>query len=149
MAPSSYRLLLADDDIDDHIFFRDALDEFPATTHLTIVSNGVELMKLLNIQSAPLPDMLFLDLNMPLKAGYECLSEIKGNIELKKLPVIIFSTSFEAEIANLLYDGGAHYYIRKPGEFYKLKQLIHKAILLTHNSGGFQPPKSDFLLYTD
>jgi len=149
MAPSSYRLLLADDDTDDHIFFRDALDEFPATTHLTIVNNGVELMKLLNTSSACLPDMLFLDLNMPLKAGYECLAEIKSNIALKKLPVIIFSTSFEAEVANLLYDGGAHYYIRKPGEFTKLRDLIHKAILLTYNSGGFQPPKGDFLLYNN
>lgn len=148
MAPSSYRLLLADDDTDDHIFFREALGELPAA-HLTIVSNGIELMRFLNAQLTFLPDMLFLDLNMPLKTGYECLAEIKGHNELMKLPVIIFSTSFEAELANLLYETGAHYYIRKPGEFHNLKELIHKAIKLTLNSGGFQPPKGDFLLYID
>jgi len=92
------RLLLADDDTDDCTFFREALEELPLTASLTTVNDGVELMRLLSGELTSFPDMLFLDLNMPRKTGYEILSEIKSNDKLKHLPVIILSTSFEHDI---------------------------------------------------
>jgi len=70
-----YNLLLADDDTDDCFFFREALGELPFMSTLTTVNNGVELMNRLTDQSYHLPDILFLDLNMPLKTGIECLME--------------------------------------------------------------------------
>ena len=65
---------------------------------------------------------------MPRKNGFECLSEIKHNPKLKQLPVIIFSTSFEQEVVNLLYKNGAQYFIRKPSEFSQFKKIIHQTI---------------------
>ena len=108
------KILLADDDIDDCIFFKEAVDELMLSTHLTIVHDGEQLMQLLTNETNELPDVLFLDLNMPRKNGFECLSEIKLNKKLKQLPVIIFSTSFEQEVVNRLYQNVAQYFIRKP-----------------------------------
>ena len=123
-----YKLLLADDDIDDVAFFKEALEELPFTSRLETVNDGVELMEFLNGELIELPDMLFLDLNMPRKTGYECLSEIKSDDKLKHLPVVIISTSFEHDVAQLLYKNGADFYLCKPTDFTTLKQFIHKAI---------------------
>lgn len=136
-----YRLLLADDDIDDCIFFREALEELPFTSNLSIVNDGVELMRLLAGKLTNLPDMLFLDLNMPRKTGYECLSELKQHETLKDLPIIIISTSFEHDMVNLLYKNGADFYLRKPGDFSILKQHIHQAIKMV--TRGEKTPRSE------
>ena len=114
-------IVLADDDTDDCIFFKEALAGFSMHTSLTAVHNGEQLMELLTKKTNTLPHVLFLDLNMPRKNGFECLSEIKVNNELNGLPVIIFSTSMEQEVVNLLYKNGAQYYIRKPAEFSNFK----------------------------
>src|SRR4030095_6744168 len=120
-----HRLVLADDDLDDCNFFQEALEELPVTVSVTIVNDGVELMRHLSNNQNDLPDLLFLDLNMPRKTGFDCLTEIKMDDKLKHLPVIIFSTSLDLEVLNLLHEKGAHYYIRKPGDYAKLKKVIH------------------------
>ena len=107
-------ILLADDDTDDCLFFKEAVEAMPISTHLTAVHDGEQLMQLLTSETGKLPHLLFLDINMPRKNGFECLSEIKQNKKLKDLPVVIFSTSFEQEVVNLLYDNGAQFFIRKP-----------------------------------
>lgn len=125
------QILLADDDKDDCFLFREALSEIPVQTHLETVHDGEQLMNYLGEHSDQLPDVLFLDLNMPRKNGFECLSEIKFNDKLKNLPVIMFSTSYprdmhyEQDIMKLLYKIGAMDYIRKPENFNQLKQVIH------------------------
>lgn len=123
-------ILLADDDKDDCNFFKEALEELPLSSHLTLVHDGDQLMQLLNKRTGPLPDALFLDLNMPRKNGFACLEEIKGNNKLKHLPVIILSTSFDENIADGLYKNGAHFYICKPADFNKLKEVIKHALAL-------------------
>ena len=149
-------LLLADDDKDDCLFFAEALEELSLSTHLTTVHDGEQLMQLLTNETNELPHVLFLDLNMPRKNGFECLSEIKLNKKLKQLPVIIFSTSFEQEVVNLLYKNGAQYFIRKPAEFSQFKKIIHKALTIITESlpagkaGHFeQPSKETFVLTGD
>lgn len=128
-------VLLADDDIDDCRFFKKALEELQLSTHLAIVHDGEELMKYLDEHLAQLPDVLFLDLSMPRKTGFECLTEIKENDTLKNLPVIVFTTSFvkgisyEKGLANTLTRIGAEEYIRKPSDFEQLKRIISKVIL--------------------
>lgn len=109
---SPLNLLLADDDDDDRLFFAMTLNKLNITTHLETVSDGEKLMKYLSTTPI-LPDIIFLDLNMPLKNGIECLSEIKGNNKFINLPVIIYSTSLHDDVAQKLYKLGAHYYIRK------------------------------------
>jgi len=83
-------LLLADDDWDDCALFREALEELPIAAKLNIVHDGVQLMQLLHQNERILPDVLYLDLNMPRKNGFACLAEIKHNKRLSQLPVIIF-----------------------------------------------------------
>lgn len=145
MNTTKTNLLLADDDDDDCLFFQEVLEELPLTTALQAVHDGVELMDYLSNQSN-LPDVLFLDLNMPRKDGFECLHEIKQNEKFKKLPVIIISTSLDMEVVNLLYQKGAHYYIRKPGNFLKLKNLIHAA-LTNISEKKSQPTRDHFVIH--
>lgn len=142
-----YRLLLADDDIDDCAFFRDALEDLPISATLLTVNDGVALMNFLSAKSENLPDALFLDLNMPRKSGFECLLEINLTETLKNLPVIIFSTSLNMEVVDLLYQKGAHYYIRKPGEYNKLKKVILEAVILTSKNKSIQPARDQFILH--
>jgi len=122
------QLLLADDDDDDCLFFKQALAELSIATHLTIVEDGEDLMHRLTTNTGPLPDALFLDLNMPRKGGYECLEEIKADQRLRQIPVIILSTSFEKEMADRLYKKGATSCILKPADFSQLKQLIQQTL---------------------
>lgn len=143
---NKHNLLLADDDTDDCLFFKEALEDLSVNVDFNTVSNGVELMHFLSTSSNNLPDVLFLDLNMPLKTGIECLSEIKKNDKLKNLSVIIFTTSFDTEVVNLLYEKGAHYFIRKPGEFSNLKKIIYKALNLITQNNIDQPAKDQFIL---
>lgn len=141
----SIDILLADDDEDDCLFFKEALEELPISTKLTTVTDGNQLMHLLNTTDI-LPHVLFLDLNMPRKNGYECLSEIQISPSLRELPVIIFSTSFDKDSVNQLHDYGAHYYIRKPGEFNDLKNVLHKALSTIEKNNFVKPAKDKFVL---
>lgn len=143
---STRYILLADDDKDDCILFKDILEELPLSTRLITVFNGEQLMQLLNEPTERLPDILFLDLNMPRRNGFDCLSEIKQTEKLKSLPVVIFSTSYEAEVVNLLYKNGAQYYIRKPNSSAQLKKLIHQALILTAKTNSDYPTQEKFVL---
>ena len=128
-------ILLADDDIDDRFFFAKALKEMPIATTLVTVNNGEQLMDYLAENADHLPDVLFLDLSMPRKTGFECLAEIKENKKLKLLPVMMLTTSFtrgidfEDNLKKTLSRMGAQDYIRKPSEFEELRQVIHQALI--------------------
>jgi len=139
-------ILLADDDTDDCIFFKEALDELPLSTHLTVVHDGEQLMQLLINETNELPDVLFLDLNMPRKNGFECLSEIKLSKKLNQLPVIIFSTSFEQEVVNQLCQNGAQYFVRKPSEFSQFKKIIQQSLALIAQENIPQPTRENFVI---
>ena len=134
-ATSPLNILLADDDMDDRIFFEKALKEIPLATTLHMVQNGEQLMEYLAAHADPLPDILFLDLSMPRKTGFECLAEIKENEKLKALTVIMFTTSFtrgfdlENNLKTTLTRMGAYDYIRKPSDFNELKQIIEKTLV--------------------
>ena len=136
MNSKQLHILLADDDIDDCVFFEKALLALPVSSYLTTVRDGEQLMNYLDKNSESLPYVLFLDINMPRKSGFECLTEIMEDIKLKDLPVVMFSTSYprdmtyERDMMNLLFKIGAHDYIRKPGDFEQLKQLIHNALIM-------------------
>ncbi len=128
------KILLADDDSDDRYLFDKALKEIAIPTQLTTVSDGELLMDCLSENSEHLPDVLFLDLSMPRKTGFECLTEIKGNEKFKNIPVIVFTTSFgrgdeyEQNLINTLSGLGAREYIRKPYDFQTLKETIEKTL---------------------
>ncbi len=132
--PTPLNILLADDDIDDCFFFEKALGELSIENTLTIVRDGEQLMAYLFENTDKLPDILFLDLSMPRKTGFECLSEIKENEKLKDIAVVMFSTSYvrdinyEQNIITMLYDIGAQEYIRKPSTINQLKEIIKNTL---------------------
>ena len=133
-------ILLADDDTDDCLFFEKALEELNLSTELTIVHDGEQLMNYLNENSEHLPDVLFLDLSMPRKNGFECLCELKGDEKFINIPVIMLSTAYprdrnyEEDLMNRLMKLGARQFIRKPGDFEQLKQVIHDALTILTES---------------
>ncbi len=146
MEAENYNILLVDDDADDCMFFKDALDELAVNASLRTVNNGEELMNFLVNGINNLPDILFLDFNMPRKTGFECLAEIKLNEKFNQIPVIIFSTSRNPEVMDMLYNKGAKYYIRKPPTFVNLKSVINKAIALCRENKISQPSKEKFVI---
>ena len=146
MKESPIYLLLADDDKDDCELFKEALAELKESTELKMVHDGEQLMHFLKKGTSRFPNVLFLDLNMPRKNGFECLTEIRVTESLKDLPVIIFSTSFDKEVVRQLYNNGAQYYIRKPSEFSLLKKIIHHAISFTAAADASQPSFENFVL---
>jgi len=138
-------LLLADDDKDDRFFFNKVLKELPIPTQLTTVEDGEKLMQYLSKNHQHLPHILFLDLNMPRKNGSECLTEIKKDPKLKDLPVIIYSTALHEDLADLLYEKGAHYYIRKT-DITELKKVIPQALRLMLETKFERPKRDKFIL---
>ncbi len=128
----SIHILLADDDIDDCFFFEKVLDEMPIHIQLDIVRDGEQLMNYLHEHSSRLPDMLFLDLSMPRKTGFECLSEIKENDKFKSIYIVMLSTSYsrdlhyEESMIVLLRDLGADRYIRKSADFARIVHVVNK-----------------------
>jgi CheY-like chemotaxis protein len=125
-------VVLADDDDDDCALFTEAIREFPQV-HLTMVHDGDALLKLVN-SSFDFPDILFLDLNMPRKNGFECLHEIKQSGKWKAVTIVIYSTSFNAAAADELYNSGADYFIQKPASFDHLKLLLKLALTTVERS---------------
>lgn len=142
----NYNLLLADDDEDDCLFFKEALSFLPFNVNLSIVNDGGALMKFLSDNLQNLPDILFLDLNMPRKNGFECLLEIKMIAELQNLPIIVFSTSLDPIIVDSVFERCAIYYIRKPCDFAKLKKVIYDALMITRENNFQQPERANFIL---
>jgi DNA-binding NarL/FixJ family response regulator len=139
-------LLLADDDIDDCYLFEEAVSAITQTAQISTIHDGAQLMNLLNRAKDNLPDILFLDINMPRKNGFECLNEIKATDKLSKLHVIIYSTSLDPTMVNLFYEKGASYYIQKPSEFTKLVSVINKALILMGDANGNATPQNQFII---
>ena len=145
MLTRTFEILLVDDDADDCMFFEEALRSISKRSKLTIVRDGEQLITLLNTVKI-LPEILFLDLNMPLKNGFECLEEIKANKKLSALPVVIMSTSFDpAKIANL-HKKGAVLYIRKPSNFSELEKVIQYALTFATKKHLVQPAIELFVI---
>jgi CheY-like chemotaxis protein len=123
--PSIQTVILADDDEDDHDLFRNALKEVAPKTKLAIVKDGRELIELLE---SYVSDFIFLDLDMPLKNGLECLKEIRKDRGLKHLPVIIFSSTSRPVNIQTAYEMGCDLFFIKP-QAYRDMVFSLKAIL--------------------
>ncbi|MBC7383961.1 MAG: response regulator [Bacteroidia bacterium] len=145
---TQFHLLLADDDSDDRFFFDKTLKLLQFQTTLTTVEDGEKLMNYLSTNTTQLPDVLFLDLNMPRKNGSECLDEIKQNEKLKVLPVIMYSTSLHEDVADHLYKTGAHYYIRKTG-LNELQKMLKTVLTLMVENKFNRPERDEFILRLD
>ncbi len=133
-ASKSPTILMAEDDSDDRLLAREAMDESGLAGELRFVENGADLMDYLRQRNqyavpttAPRPSLILLDLNMPRKDGREALREIKADPELRKIPVVIFTTSRADSDIGRVYELGANSFISKPTAFEALVKVM-KAI---------------------
>lgn len=118
-------VILADDDSDDHLVFENALHEVAPAIKLYPVTNGLELMSLLQHF---IPDLVFLDLDMPYKNGLECMKEIRSITATRNLPIVVFSSTNRANNIEVAYEMGAHLFFVKPSTYKELFQSIKKIL---------------------
>lgn len=130
---NSITILMADDDPDDRLLVQDAFDEIRLANPLVFVEDGIALMDYLHrrgayadLNGAPLPGLILLDLNMPKKDGREALREIKLDPVLRTIPIVILTTSNAEEDILRTYDLGTNSFIVKPVTFDKLVEIIRK-----------------------
>jgi CheY-like chemotaxis protein len=124
-------ILYADDDADDRMLMKDALEESRLANELHFVVDGEDLMDYLHrrgsyssLKETPLPGLILLDLNMPRKDGREALKEIKADPELRRIPVVVLTTSKAEEDIYRTYDLGVNSFITKPVTFESLVELV-------------------------
>ncbi len=124
-------ILLADDDEDDCLLCQDAMEESRVRNDLRTVHDGVELLEYLRREGrfadpteSPRPGVILLDLNMPRKDGREALEEIKADPELRRIPVVVMTTSKEEEDILRSYDLGASGFVTKPVTFEGLVEVM-------------------------
>jgi CheY-like chemotaxis protein len=116
-------ILVVDDDIDDLLFFADALAEIDPQIRCITAVNGIEALR--QLDSLPVhPDYIFLDLNMPKMSGKQCLRHIKNSVLFQSIPVIIYSTSRQPEDMVEVRELGAAAFLIKPNKFELLKTEI-------------------------
>ena len=129
-SPSPMTILLADDDPDDRLMARDALTESRLTNPLATVADGEELLEYLQHRGRyadskpPKPGIILLDLNMPKKDGRQALKEIKSDPELRRIPVVVLTTSKAEEDILRTYDLGVNSFITKPVTFDQLVEVM-------------------------
>ncbi len=124
-------ILMADDDQDDCLLVKEAFSENNFEDEIRFVADGEDLMdylyrrgKFAEPASAPLPDLILLDLNMPRKDGREALREIKSSRDFRHIPIIVLTTSHEQDDIIRSYRVGANSFITKPSSFEELLTLV-------------------------
>jgi CheY-like chemotaxis protein len=140
------RVLLTDDDEGDRLVFKEIFEEMERDIFVQIVNDGKELMDYLKNESNQLPNIIFLDLNMPNMKGLECLKKIRKNKKYNDISIAIYSTSkSETDIEDTFYYG-ANIYITKPGDYKKLKQVLDKALTAARMNRNSDFDRKNFVL---
>jgi CheY-like chemotaxis protein len=119
-------ILLVDDDPDDQLIFKDALNEIGENIECSTVNNGREAM--VYLQKMPEPNLIFLDLNMPKMNGFEFLELIKENQRYKKIPIVIYTTSDHPNDKNETMAKGAYLFLTKTADFRTLKKQLQEIL---------------------
>jgi len=128
-------IFLTEDDKDDQEFFQDALKAIDESISCAIAQNGIETLEMLR-GSDKLPDVIFLDLNMPMMNGFECLSQIKNEKKLSNLPVVIFTTSRNPAEVQATHQLGANVFLTKPASMPELQSKLQRILSIDFSSGG-------------
>lgn len=117
-----FKIIIADDDNDDVQLTKDCFNESQLPIQIEDVGDGQTLLDHLNdlvddSRSKHLPQLILLDINMPRKSGFEVLQELKQSEYLRKIPVVVFSTSHAQKDVELAYELGASCFVSKPNSF--------------------------------
>lgn len=130
---SEHLILMAEDDADDRLLVQDAFAECGASDTVRFVADGEELVDYLlrrgkyeKASASPRPDLILLDLNMPRKDGREALKEIRSHLELRRVPVVVFTTSRADTDIDKVYELGANSFVTKPAGFEQLVTTVTK-----------------------
>ena len=129
------KILLIDDDIDDQLYFKDAIAELNEMLLCEVANNGREAIE--QLKTPPPPDLIFLDLNMPVMNGYECLEFLKNETRYKNIPVVIFTTSKNINDIEKSKKMGAELFFTKPTNFNILCNKLDKITKLDFTSLNF------------
>lgn len=146
MALTIMNIALADDDADDRMLFEEAIEEIDIKTSLSLFHDGKQLMDYLLSPGVTLPEIIFLDLNMPVKDGMQCLTEIRKNTTLRDLCVAIYSTSSSEQDIEETFVSGANVYINKPNTYANLKKALEKVLQLNWQYHTSALNRDNFLL---
>lgn len=124
-------ILMAEDDPDDRLIIKDAFEEAHVCNTIHYVEDGEELLDYLYSRgkyswpnSTLQPGIILLDLNLPKISGQDAVREIKSNLNLRRIPIVIISTSKREEDIQLMYDMGVNSYINKPNNFSLLVEIV-------------------------
>ncbi len=121
------KLFLIDDDLDDQFFFKEVIESINPTLHCDTATNGKIALDKLKV-GASLPDIIFLDLNMPVMNGFDFLIQIKKENQLNKIPVCIFTTSNILRDKELTKEFGAQFFLTKPNDFQVLRKKLQQIL---------------------
>lgn len=124
------KFMLVDDDIDDTELFTEAVESVDASVKCLNAGHGADALAKLYSKDYRKPDLIFLDINMPVMNGWQFLSRIKDDEELKEIPVIVYSTSSNATDFRTALASGALCFFTKPNSFATLKNVLR--IVLEH-----------------
>ena len=141
----SINILLVDDDAEDYMIFKNALSFQVFKTSLERIIDGDMLMQRLHNEDLQLPDVIFLDVNMPGKNGYDCLLEIRESPRLENIQVVMYSTSYHKDVADILFKVGANYYVKKPSYFKDIKKIIEKVLCFVSENQFYSPVRQNFV----
>jgi CheY-like chemotaxis protein len=140
------KIILAEDDQDDQELFIEALDATKVPSEITTVQNGEELLDTLKNESESKPDIIFIDINMPVKGGKEALAEIKKDKEFKNIPAVMLSTSDHPKDIEDTLNKGADLYIQKPSSFKGFILVLKKVFILYWTKALINPLKNIFFI---
>lgn len=138
-------ILLADDDLDDAEMFEQVLKEIDPAVMFYHAKDGLGVFKYLQNTEKGIPNIIFLDLNMPEMSGWQCLTALKGSEATKEIPVLIYSTSSQLRDKQTAAEMGASGFITKPSDYKSLQRILRTIVANLHENNQTQSAVFDNL----
>jgi CheY-like chemotaxis protein len=136
-------ILMADDDKDDYLILKEAAEKADEKFQVSYAGNWLELWRFI---LKTLPDVLFLDINMPVKNGIECLQLIRQERKYDNIPILIYSTSVSKSDIDKAYQNGANYFIVKPNAIDDITNIITRLISMGKEALLAVPSREEFVI---
>lgn len=146
MVDITYNIFLVDDDEEDRDFYKDALKEIQIKTKTITFNNGIGLIAHLDMDNDKLPAIIFVDLNLPIMSGEECVEKIRKNPRFDDIPIIAYSTSVVQQQVERLKNLGANLFFQKPSSFSQLKSNLERSISKVLHLGTVDTSDIDFII---
>lgn len=136
-------ILMADDDKDDFFILKEAAEKAGEPLQVSYAANWLELWRFF---LKTLPDILFLDINMPVKDGIECLQLLRKERKYDNIPILIYSTSVSQADIDKAYQSGANYFIVKPNTIEDITNIIKRLISMSKEALLAVPAREEFVI---